>query len=141
MKKRILQYSLTKITLAAVAAAVALLTLSPARADTSWAHGSNWASFGDYLTNNGIMFPAGISNTTTVAQAKAVADTVACDDKGLGINFVRIPVDPATVNYNWTIFTNCVNELLAQGLTVDICCWYNTGANQGGGVIPSIQTW
>src|SRR5580700_10327571 len=97
MKKCFIRYSLTKTTLAALAAAVALLAAAPAQAGTGWAHGGNWAATGGLVTNI-IMYPDGITSSTTPTQAAAEADTVASDYLGVGINFVRYPVNPATVS-------------------------------------------
>lgn len=140
MKKCFTTYSLTKITLAALAAAVTLLAPAPAQADTSGFHGGNWSSWVG-LVDNDIQYPAGITSTTTVAQAQAVADTIACDYKAIGINFVRFPVNPATVTGNWSVTQACINELISQGLTVDIGCWYIDADSGGNGLIRNMSTW
>jgi len=137
MKKCFIQYSMIKITLAALAAAVALLAAAPARADTSWARGGNWAATAG-LVDNVIAYPDGITSSTTPTQAAAVADTVAGDYALVGINFVRYPINPATVSGNWAVTTNAINELIAKGMTVDICCWYISATD---GLITNMMTW
>ncbi len=126
-----------------MATAAAALLLSPlAQANTSWAHGGNWADGGAGLVNNVIMYPDGITSSTTTTQAAAVADTVACDYKAVGINFVRYPINPATVSGNWAVTQAAINELISQGMTVDICCWYVDPQPQGGnGLIRDMTTW
>ena len=143
MKRCFVRYFLTKITLAAVAAAVALLAPAPVHAtSTAGWHGGNWSSFVG-LTTNVIQYPDGITSSTTPAEATNVARTIACDYKSVGINFVRFPVNPATVTGNWQVTQACIDELLAEGLTVNIGCWYvDDGVNNNGtGLIPNINTW
>lgn len=124
-----------------VATAVTLLAVGSAHADTSWVRGGNWAT-GAGLVENIIQYPSGITSSTTPAQAAAVADAIANDYKNVGINFVRFPINPATVTSNWPVAQACINELLSQGLYVDICCWYVNPEPQGGnGFIRSMSTW
>src|ERR1700722_712656 len=140
MKKCFIRYSLTKITLAALAAAMALLAAAPAHADTSWVHGGNWASADGTITD--IQYPDGITSSTTTTQAAAVADTVASDLEGIGVNFVRIPVNPATVSRpgnNWAVEQACINELIHDGINVDICCFYVDW--QHSGTITNMSWW
>src|SRR5580692_10551586 len=122
MKTCFIPYSLTKTTLAVLGAAVTLLAAAPAHADTSWVAGGNWADDGDNF-QDGVIYPTGITSTTTTTQAAAVADTIAGDDISIGINFVRIGINPATVSGNWSVVQAYVNELIADGLSVDLACW------------------
>ena len=122
MKKCFIEYPLTKTTLAGLAAAVMLLATAPAYADTSWAHGGNWADDGDNF-QTGVIYPTGITSSTTTAQAKAVADTIAADDTGVGINFVRIGINPATISDNWSVVQAYINELVADGMYLDLGFW------------------
>src|ERR1700722_5485325 len=141
MKKCILQYSVTKITLSLLAAAVALLAPAPAHATISSSasvQGGNWSSWVG-LTTNVMQYPDGITSSTTPAEATNVARTIACDCKSIGINFVRFPINPITVSNNWQVTQACINELLAEGLTVDIGCWYIDDG--GSGEIPNMNTW
>ncbi|HEY1787141.1 MAG TPA: cellulase family glycosylhydrolase [Verrucomicrobiae bacterium] len=128
-----------KTTLAVLAAAVTLLASTPTQASTSWVHGGNWASGGGDPLN--ILYPSGITSSTTTAQAAAVADTVARDDLGIGINFVRYSIDPATVSGNWAVTQAAINELVADGLTVDICCFYTDWETGGTHEIVNMATW
>lgn len=136
MKKRIVRNSSTRTTLA-VFGAVALLAAAPARADTSWVSGGNWASDDGTITD--IQYPDGITSSTTTTEAAGVADTVAGDYEMVGINFVRYPINPATVSGNWAVTQAAINELIADGLTVDICCWYVDWENSG--TITNMTTW
>jgi hypothetical protein len=147
MKPKMNKYhSLIKTTLAVVAAVVTLLAASAHAtlpSNTAGFHGGNWSSWVG-LTTNIIQYPAGIDSGTTPAQAAAVADAVACDYKAIGINFVRYPINPATISGNWAVTTNAISELLAQGLKVDICCWYiddDATGYTGTGKIPNMTTW
>ena len=111
------------LTLAALAAAVTLLASPPVSASTSWARGGNWADTDANVT--GIHLWAGLAYTTTPAEATNVADQVVADYTSAGINFVRVAVNPATVSStNWPILKDCINVLVAKGMTVDIGCWY-----------------
>ena len=136
MKKCFIQHSLTTVTLAALAAAVALLAPAPAQANTSWARGGNWATSGGDPYN--MVYPDGITSSTTTTQAAAVAHTIAGDYNSIGLNFVRISVDPATVSGGWAVVQAYVNQLVADGMYVDICCSY---IDQSTGVMPNESTW
>ncbi len=136
-----MKYPLTKITLSGLTAAIALLVAAPTHADTSWATGGNWAATAG-LVDNVIAYPDGITASTTTTQAAAVADTVANDYIGVGIDFVRYPVNPATVTSNWPVTQAAINELVKRGIVVDICCWYVNPQPQGGnGLIRDMATW
>ena len=148
MKIRFVQHSIIKTTLAGLAATVTLLAAAPAYAGTGWAHGANWASNGGLPGqpyDNSVLYPEGLTQGMTDAQAQAEADKVANDLEGIGVNFVRFPVDPATVNGNgsfgpnWSTDQAAINELIADGMTVDICCFYTDW--QGTGQIPNMATW
>src|SRR6266851_2149337 len=102
MKRWFIRYCLTKTTMAALVAVVTLLAPAPAQASTGWVHGGNWAAQAG-LVDNVIAYPDGITASSTVAQAQAAADTVALDYESVGINFVRYPVNPATVTSNWPV--------------------------------------
>lgn len=116
-----------------LAATVPLL----AHADTSWVRGGNWADDGDNF-QDGIIYPTGITSTTTTTQAAAVADTIAADDISIGINFVRIGINPATVTGDWSVVQAYVNELIHDGLTVDLACWDGSDKD---GVINNFSAW
>ncbi|HEX3624496.1 MAG TPA: cellulase family glycosylhydrolase [Verrucomicrobiae bacterium] len=122
-RKWFMQHYLTKTTLAAFAAAVPLFV----HADTSWVRGGNWADDGDNF-QTGIIYPTGITSSTTTTQAKAVADTIAADDASAGINFVRIGINPATISGNWSVVQAYVNELIADGMTVDLAFWTSSSS-------------
>src|SRR5689334_25110006 len=91
LKKYFIQHSLAKIILAALGAAVTLLAPAPALANNSWVRGGNWADNGDNF-QDGVIYPAGITSSTTTTQAAAMADTIDSYDKSVGINFVRIGI-------------------------------------------------
>jgi hypothetical protein len=137
MKTCFIPYSLTKTTLAVLGAAVTLLAAAPAHADTSWVAGGNWADDGDNF-QDGVIYPSGITSATTTTQAAAVADTIAGDDISIGINFVRIGINPATVSGNWSVVQAYVNELIADGLSVDLACW--SGSDHAG-TIENMSAW
>lgn len=133
--KTIVQHSLFNTTLTVLAAAVALFTAVPAQAYTSWVRGAMWASAGGEPYN--IVYPDGITSSTTPAQAAAVADSVSADYRDVGINFIRIDVDPITISSNWPVVQAYVNELVTNGLFVDICGSYNTTNN----VLVDLTNW
>ncbi|HEY1787707.1 MAG TPA: cellulase family glycosylhydrolase [Verrucomicrobiae bacterium] len=128
---------LIKITLVAFAVAAMLLAPAPARAGTSWAHGGNWADIDGNVA--GVHYWVGISNTTTLAQATNVADTIACEYASVGINFVRLGFNPETVTVNWPVAQVCINQLIAKGMNVDVCCFYIDW--KGSGTITNMSNW
>jgi hypothetical protein len=128
-----------KLLLAALAVAVTLLAPTSARAGTGWARGGNWADVQANIT--GMHFWTGISNSTTMTQATNVTDQVVKDFASVGINFVRVAINPATVaSTNWPILKACINELTAKGMTVDIGCWYCWPLDSTG-VITNMTLW
>ena len=133
MKKWLIQNSLTKRTLAALAVAVPLFT----HADTSWVRGGNWADDGDNF-QTGIIYPTGITSSTTTTQAAAEADIIALDDMSVGINFVRIGINPATISGNWSVVQAYVNELVADGMSVDLGFWTSTSSV---GTVTNVSAW
>jgi len=137
MKRCFIPYSPAKTILAALAVAVALLGPAPAHADTSWVHGGNWADDGDNF-QQGVIYPTGITSGTTTAQAATMADTIASDDQSVGINFVRIGINPATVSNNWPVAQAYVNELTNDGMSVDLGCWDGTNED---GIIDNFSAW
>jgi hypothetical protein len=132
-KKWFVQNSLAKRALAVLAAAVPLL----AHANTSWVRGGNWADDGDNF-QTGIIYPTGITSSTTTAQAQSMADTIALDDMSVGINFVRIGINPATISGNWSIVQAYINELIADGMTVDLGFWTSTSSV---GTVTNTSAW
>jgi putative transposon-encoded protein len=137
MKKCFIPHSVIKTTLGVLAAAVLLLAPSPGQADTSWVAGGNWADIGDNF-QDGVIYPTGITSSTTAAQAAAKADIIAGDDISVGINFVRIGINPATVSSNWTVVQAYVNELISDGLYVDLACWDGSDKD---GIINNFSAW
>ncbi len=137
MKKCFLRLFSIKPTLTVLAAAVPLLVPAAAHADTSWVRGGNWADNGDNF-QDGVIYPTGITSSTTTTQAAAVADTIAGDDKSVGINFVRIGINPATVSGNWSVVQSYVNELINDGMYVDLACW--DGSDEDG-IINNFSAW
>ena len=127
MKKWIIEHTLTKTALAARAAAALLLTAAAAHANTAWVRGGNWADDGDNF-QTGIIYPTGITSSTTTTQAAAEADIIALDDMSVGINFVRIGINPATISGNWSVVQAYVNELITDGMTVDLGFWTSTSS-------------
>ena len=144
IKKWFIQNSLTKTTLTVLAAAAGLLAAAPARAalppNTSFAHGGNWSQ--DYgigphpITD--VVYNAGIDSNTTPAEAIQITDTLIDDYDAVGMNFVRFHVNPAAVSSNWVVTTNCINELINNGMYVDINC---LDIDPVSGTITNIPAW
>src|ERR1035441_683573 len=112
----------TTLTLFAISATLLTPTLAHAQA-TAWIKGGNWADSRDNY-NTGWVIPSGLTTSETVAQAQAKADEIASNIKYVGGNMVRVPINPPTVASSyWTIVKAYVNELVKDGLYVDICCW------------------
>lgn len=125
MKTRIIQP--IKPTLAALAAAVGLLASSSAHAlpvNTAFVRGGNWGQDANQAPDK-ILYLAGITSSTTPAQAIQIADMIANDYHSVGLNYIRYAFDPPDVTNNaaWAVTTNCINELLADGLMVNLVCY------------------
>lgn len=137
------QFSI-RITLAAVAAAVTLLAAASAQAalpaNTAFVHGGNWGQNqgpGGHAPGD-VIYNAGIYSNTTPAQAIQVTDQLIDDYRSVGMNFVRYHINPAAVSSNWVVTTNCINELINNGMYVDINCLYIDPASN---VITNYNTW
>ncbi|HEX3624775.1 MAG TPA: hypothetical protein VH280_05040 [Verrucomicrobiae bacterium] len=137
MKKLSVQYFSIKATMAVVGAAITLLVPAAVHASTSWVSGGNWADDGDNF-QTGIIYPTGITSSTTTAQARTVADTIADDDLSVGINFVRIGINPATISGNWSVVQAYVNQLIADGMSVDLGFWTSSSSV---GTITDFSSW
>ncbi|HTB84769.1 MAG TPA: cellulase family glycosylhydrolase [Candidatus Sulfotelmatobacter sp.] len=124
-------------TLAALGMAVVLLAPALANASTSGLHGGNWADQGDNF-QTGVIYPTGITSTTTTTQAAVMADIIASDDASVGINLVRIGINPATISDNWSVFQAYVNELVADGMNVDLGFWTTSSSV---GTITNESAW
>jgi hypothetical protein len=127
------------LTLFATAASLLMPTLAHAT-NLWWVKGGNWADARDNY-NVGWVIPSGLTSSETVAGAQAKADEIASNIGYIKGNMVRVPINPPTVASSyWTIVQAYVNELVKDGLYVDLCCW--TSATSVGTVtnIPAWQT-
>jgi hypothetical protein len=103
-----------------------------------WVKGGNWADARDNY-NTGWVIPSGLTSSETVAGAKAKADTIASNIKYVKGNMVRVPINPPTVASSyWTIVQAYVNELIADGLYVDLCCWTEKNTV---GTVDDLSAW
>ncbi|HXC34292.1 MAG TPA: cellulase family glycosylhydrolase [Candidatus Acidoferrales bacterium] len=134
--KWFIRHSLTKTTLAALAAAITLLAPIPGHAWTGWIHGGNWMP-DDGNNNGGDYYPTGITSSDTPAQAAAVADQVALDEMSVGISFVRIAINEATIADTWPVAQAYINELNNDGIYVLLC---DFGTNNSG-KIDNFTAW
>jgi hypothetical protein len=139
MKKPPTHCSLSKITLALFATAALLTPTFLNASQMGWAKGGNWSDLnGNYET--GLIVPCGLTSSSTAAQASAKADQIASDLSYVGGNFVRLGINPASVADAtwWPVMQAYINELVAKGFNVDLCCW--TAANDGG-KIANVSAW
>lgn len=103
-----------------------------------WVKGGNWADSRDNY-NTGWVIPSGLTSSETVAGAKAKADQIASNIKYVSGNMVRVPINPPTVASSyWTIVQAYVNELIADGLYVDLCCWTEKSSV---GTVDDLSAW
>jgi hypothetical protein len=104
-----------------------------------WVKGGNWADARDNF-QTGWVIPCGLTSSETVAEAQAKADEIASNLSYVGGNFVRVPINPPSVadSYWWSIIQAYVNELVAKGFYVDLCCW---GSSSSKGTIDNFSAW
>ena len=127
------------MTLALFTAVAALLTPTLASATNLWwVKGGNWADARDNY-NTGWVIPSGLTSSETVAEAKAKADNIYANIHYVGGNMIRVPINPPTVAGSyWTIVQAYVNELVAKGLYVDLCCWTESSSV---GTVDDLSAW
>ena len=103
-----------------------------------WVKGGNWADTRDNY-NTGWVIPCGLTSSETVAGAQAKADQIASNIKYVGGNTVRVPINPPTVASSyWTIEQAYINELVKDGLYVDMCCWTESSSV---GTVDDMSNW
>lgn len=125
MKRCSIKSTSIKTTIVMLGAAVALLTPTLANATNLWwVKGGNWADARDNY-NTGWVIPSGLTSSETLQGAVAKADEIASNIKYVGGNMVRVPINPPSVASAqwWFIIQVYVNELIYDGLYVDMCCW------------------
>jgi len=120
--------------------AVALLTPMFANATNLWwVKGGNWADSRDNY-NTGWVIPSGLTSSETVSGAQAKADEIASNLKYVSGNMVRVPINPPSVASTtwWPIMQAYINELVKDGLYVDMCCWTETNTV---GTVDDMSNW
>jgi hypothetical protein len=129
----------TKLTQVMLMAAGVLVAAPFANATNLWwVKGGNWADARDNY-NSGWVIPCGLTSSETVAGAQAKADQIASNIKYAGGNMVRVPINPPTIAGSyWTIYQAFINELVKDGLYVDMCCW--TSATSVG-TVTNLSQW
>ena len=128
-----------KLTQAMLIAAGVLVAAPFANATNLWwVKGGNWADARDNY-NTGWVIPSGLTSSETVAGAQAKADEIASNIKYVSGNMVRVPINPPTVASSyWTIVQAYVNELVKDGLYVDLCCWTEKSSV---GTVDDLSAW
>ena len=137
MKRCFIEHFLTKAASVIAAAVVALLVHAPAHASTFWMRGANWPDSRDNF-QDGVIYPDGITSSTTTTQAASEADLVALSATSIGVNFVRIGINAATISDNWPAVQAYINELNSDGIYVDLGFW--SGSDHAG-TIENVSAW
>lgn len=100
------------------AAFLVLLGAAPSQAATNQFRGVNWADPRDNF-NSGVLYLSGLSSSDNNASAKIVADRVISQlVSKLGINAVRLPINEATANTGWSMYTGVIDVALTKGRVV-----------------------
>jgi hypothetical protein len=140
MKRCFIKLSSIKTTMIMLGVATALLVPALANATNLWwVKGGNWADTRDNY-NTGWVIPCGLTSSETVAEAQSKADEIASNIQYIGGNMVRVPINPPSVadSYWWSIIQAYVNELVKDGLYVDMCCWTESSSV---GTVDDMSDW
>lgn len=116
----------------ALMSAFALVSASPANADTSQFRGMNWARKGDNFTT-GTLVLDGLTGSDSYTTVRAKADAIYTSMANLlGVNTVRLPVNTHTVSSTWwNAYRGTIDAATARGFKVILAYWED-GAASGG---------
>jgi hypothetical protein len=141
LQRRALSWALAALTALASGALIAVSGAAPAAAaaglDPSQFHGVHWSRLGDNFTPDRLVLQ-GLSANDDYNAARSKADAMfGTFQSQLGANTVRLPMNPATAN--WNTYYGVIDAATARGFKVILCYWAQDGTNM---VPPSfVATW
>lgn len=93
--------------------------------------GANWACPGDNYSDGWLLLSE-LKSTDSYATVQSTADRVYTAFASIGINSVRLPINPSTVMESWwSSYTGVIDKALSKGMKVILCCWEGTSAKDG----------
>ncbi|MGC4030275.1 MAG: cellulase family glycosylhydrolase [Tepidisphaeraceae bacterium] len=128
-----MKYILLSAVLALNAAAMAQTT-KPIELSASQIRGVSWSDPRDNY-NPAQIVPAHLSLADTPESAAKVAQTYATRVQGIGVNVVRLGINPPTVNDTkwWSTYSAVIRTLTGNGLGVILCAWEQSPTVHGNG--------
>ncbi|AJQ95793.1 RICIN domain-containing protein [Gynuella sunshinyii] len=137
----LLPSSLSRLIATSALAITATVAAIPSIADTSDFRGMNWARLGDNFTSDQLVLQGlniNDSYSTIYTKASAIYGDMSST---MGINTVRLPVNPATVSDTtwWSNYRATIDAATNRGFKVILTYWED-GSNSGGKV-SDMSTW
>ncbi|MFC4998243.1 ricin-type beta-trefoil lectin domain protein [Dactylosporangium cerinum] len=95
--------------------------------DPSSFRGVHWSRLGDNFTPDRLVLQ-GLSPNDDYNAARSKADAMfAAFQNDMGANTVRLPINPATTN--WNTYNGVIDAATARGFKVILCYWVQDGTN------------
>jgi hypothetical protein len=120
-------------TLTMLASVVLIVVAGPTTAtaavgfDPSQFRGVHWSRLGDNFTADRLVLQ-GLSPNDDYNAARSKADAMfAAFQNDMGANTVRLPINPATTN--WNTYNGVIDAATARGFKVILCYWVQDGTN------------
>jgi len=113
----------------------------PARMGINGIAGANWADQRDNFANDKLVL-SGLSGNENYAGVQATADNVLSGFQNLGINTVRLPLNPQTVSsVYWDTYRGAIDKALSRNMNVILAVWENTSFAANGKITDYNQFW
>lgn len=115
--------------------AAGALVLSPHAAqagDTTWMHGGNYADKRDNFVD-GTLVLTGLRSSSGRRSYQNKANQIAEYGEGIGMNIIRLPVNPATVAHSkkWPRYKALIDRLISKGMNVVLAYWEGDSSKDG----------
>ncbi|PRY39938.1 ricin-type beta-trefoil lectin protein [Spirosoma oryzae] len=112
-----------------------------ARAGVNGIVGANWADQRDNFANDKLVL-SGLTGSETYAGVQTTADKVLGGFQNLGINTVRLPLNPQTVSTAWwSSYQGAIDKALSRNMNVILAVWENTSFAANGKITDYNQFW
>ncbi len=103
--------------------------------------GANWADERDNFANDWLIL-SGLNRTDNYATVQTTADKVYTGFQTLGINTVRLPLNPQTVLESWWgSYQGAIDKALGKNMKVILAVWENGSFAAGGRITDMTKFW
>lgn len=112
-----------------------------ARVGVNGIAGANWADQRDNFANDKLVL-SGLAGTEDYAAVQLTADKVLTGFQNLGINTVRLPLNPQTVLTNWwSAYQGAIDKALSRNMKVILAVWENPSFASNGKITDYTPFW